>query len=534
MEMHRIALAAISPSTTNPRKTFDQTKLDELAESIRAHGVLQPILLRPNGAPDRYEIVAGERRFRAAQAAGLPEIPATIRDLTDAQALELQVIENLQRDDLHELEEAEGYERLMQCTHDDGTTYSAEEIAGKVGKSKAYIYARLKLTDLCEAGREALRGGRIPASTALLIARIPAASLQEQCLGEILEGDWRSSGDAMSFREAKEHIEGRYMLRLKEAPFKTDDEHLVVTAGACGTCQKRTGNQPELFSDVANADVCTDPDCFAAKREAHVEVQRAKAKDSGKPVISGKAAKKLWPWEHSDPKGYVKLDDRCPGDAKGRHWRQVLGKAAAEHTLLERPSKPGTFVAVMPVDAVRALVEEKGIKLADGDRLALLPADREAAVAQREKDEAKRELEAEVRMRKYLALRDHVGKQGLGADALRAMIVELLDTGNNYDMAAPVLRLWGFTDEQIKGNDIDLESKAAKAESKDLLQMLLDVTFTRITWNEDGWGDLLKARGIDVKAIEREVKAEAREQAAGEPGPAKGKKKKGLAALGVE
>jgi ParB/RepB/Spo0J family partition protein len=213
-----------------------------------------PIIARPSirGA-GRYEIVAGERRFRAASAAGLTEIPAIVRDLTDAEALELQVIENNQRVDVHPLEEAEGYEALMQHAH-----YSVDDMAAKVGKSRAYVYARLKLLALCEAGRKALYEGTISASIALLLARIPVKKLQEKCLDEVL--DDMGSGEPMSFREAKDHVENRYMLRLKEAPFKPGDAGLVPKAGACTDCPKRTGNEPELFADIANADVCTDPD----------------------------------------------------------------------------------------------------------------------------------------------------------------------------------------------------------------------------------------------------------------------------------
>src|SRR4051812_46403651 len=124
-----ISIASTSASKTNPRKHFHQAELDELAASIRSHGVLQPVLVRP--APSAkdpnvlFEIVAGERRFRAAKAAGLSTIPAIVRSLTDLQVLEIQVIENLQRSNLHPLEEAEGYEALRKCD----PNYNADIIA---------------------------------------------------------------------------------------------------------------------------------------------------------------------------------------------------------------------------------------------------------------------------------------------------------------------------------------------------------------------------------------------------------------------
>ena len=139
-----LPLHLVVPSLTNPRKTFRRDRMDELVASIKASGVHQPVLVRPlpgsrvqdtfdTGQPGMprptHEIVAGERRYRASVEAGLPTIPALIRPLTDAQVLEIQLVENLQRDDLTELEEAEGYERLMQSS---GIT--ADAVAAKIGK----------------------------------------------------------------------------------------------------------------------------------------------------------------------------------------------------------------------------------------------------------------------------------------------------------------------------------------------------------------------------------------------------------------
>ena|SRR5580700_1170089 len=130
--IQEISLAKIRESKTNPRLVFDETKLAELAENIRQHGVLQPILVRllPEGEAGRYELVAGARRFRASKIAKRESIPATDRELTDAQALGLQVIENVQRVDVHPVDEAEGYAVLIQLQPD---TYSVEFIASRVG-----------------------------------------------------------------------------------------------------------------------------------------------------------------------------------------------------------------------------------------------------------------------------------------------------------------------------------------------------------------------------------------------------------------
>src|SRR5437879_5682068 len=133
-----IPIAKIRESKTNPRRFFDESKLAELAANIRQHGVLQPILLRPlpDGEAGTYELVAGARRLRASKLAKRDTIPATVRELTDAQALELQVIENVQRVDVHPLDEARGYAALIELQPD---TYTVESIASRVGRSPTYV-----------------------------------------------------------------------------------------------------------------------------------------------------------------------------------------------------------------------------------------------------------------------------------------------------------------------------------------------------------------------------------------------------------
>lgn len=360
-----IPLGAIVQSKTNPRKVFDKGALEELADSMRAHGVLSPVLVRPrleaNGTHEEavsYELVAGERRWRAAKIAGLAEIPALVRELKDAEVLEIQVIENLQRTDLHPLEEAEGYEQLMKLH-----SYTAEDLAAKVGKSKGYVYARLKLCALVPEARKAFHEGKLNPSTALLVARIPVPELQKKATKEITEPAW--NGEVMSVRSAAEHLQRRYMLRLADAPWPTADAQLVPAAGACTACPKRTGNQRELFSDVKSADVCTDPSCFDQKRAAWQVRARAEAEAAGREVITGKQAKAIKPHENSSYlSGYVRLSDPCYDDPKSRTYQALLGKGASGAALLEDP-KTKDLVPVMRTAAVTKALKEKGYSWAD-------------------------------------------------------------------------------------------------------------------------------------------------------------------------
>ena len=161
-----LAIDTIHESATNPRRTFDEGKLKELAESIKHNGLIQPITVRPNN--EGFEIVAGARRFRAAQIAELFSIPARIVEIDDAQALEWQLVENSQRVDVHPYEEGQGFQRLL-----DIPGYDVAALVEKSGKSASHIYARLSLLQLIPAVAEAFTHERITASHANLIARLP-------------------------------------------------------------------------------------------------------------------------------------------------------------------------------------------------------------------------------------------------------------------------------------------------------------------------------------------------------------------------
>jgi ParB family chromosome partitioning protein len=168
-QMTPIELVRRNPD--QPRKTFDETELGDLEESIRVKGIIQPILVRPApGAPGEYQIVAGERRWRAAQRIGLHHVPVLVRELDDLEVLELAIIENVQRADLNPIEEAGGYKTLMERF---GRTQEA--VAKVVGKSRSHVANALRLLTLPEAVREHLAAGRLSAGHARAIATAPNA-----------------------------------------------------------------------------------------------------------------------------------------------------------------------------------------------------------------------------------------------------------------------------------------------------------------------------------------------------------------------
>jgi ParB family chromosome partitioning protein len=275
-EYRNLPLNVLSESTTNPRHIFEDAGLKELADSIRAQGILSPLLVRPL-TEQSFEIVAGARRYRAAQMAEAVIVPVRIVNLTDAEALEAQLIENLQRRDVHPMEEAQGFRALLAL---EEPTYSIDQIAAKVGKTPAYCASRLRLTELVPFVVEAFYREEIGVGHALLLAKLQPDK-QEQALAACFKEEW-SGGDRkakrllLPVRNLQFWIEHNILLILKQAPFNKRDTQLIPTAGSCVDCPKRTGHNKLLFADVSgNTDACTDPTCYAAKLEAHVQKQIA-------------------------------------------------------------------------------------------------------------------------------------------------------------------------------------------------------------------------------------------------------------------
>ncbi len=269
-------------SPLNPRRTFNEKKMEELIESIQAKGILMPLLVRPsdqNGG--RFEIAAGHRRYRAALKVGLKEIPLIIREMSDADFLEVITIENLQREDIEPLDEAQGYRTLM-----EKSKYDVSTIAAKVGKSESYIYQRIKLLELIPEAQKQLAEDKITAGHAILIARLQAEQ-QKEALKECLQQSWGGKrDDPLSVRQLTDWIDRNIHLDLNKTSFPKKDATLLPDAGPCTTCPKRTGFAPALFPDIQKKDICTDPKCFHAKVNAFTECWiQEKAQDTDQPPL---------------------------------------------------------------------------------------------------------------------------------------------------------------------------------------------------------------------------------------------------------
>lgn len=366
----QIPLEQLHESPFNPRLIFGN--LEELAASIRTEGrIHEPLLVRPlvdskrtdGTADDQFEIVFGHRRYRAAPLAGLASVPCMVRALTDAEARAAQVAENLQRRDIHPLEEAFAFAQLVA---QDGLT--AKAIAEQQGKSESYVCGRLRLNDLIEPVRQVMLAGEVGAEAALLVARLRNEAHQAKALHYIKQ-EYRVSledGGKASYRAIRNLLAEKFALDLKGAIFPIDDATLLPLAGSCTDCAKRTGNAPD-WADLAaekrerytrtpaGADVCTDPDCFAEKKKAHLARKAAELAAAGKMVVNGGKARAAIGADGRVKGAYIALADvrEALKKAKGESKPEVVtiidqrtGKAvqaverkAAEEAKLVKPEK---------------------------------------------------------------------------------------------------------------------------------------------------------------------------------------------------
>jgi ParB/RepB/Spo0J family partition protein len=369
-----LEIDAVHPSPFQPRKSFDERKLQELAASIgpaeprdgkpAGPGVLSPIVVRKNNKG--HEIIFGERRWRASKLVGRTKIPSLVVEMSDAEVMEAQLIENSQREDVNALEEANHYDLLIKKHK-----HTIETIAAKTGKSRSHVYARIGLLKLGPIAKKALADGRLAAAIATdLVVTIEDAKLQEQyvreCLGENLNYretsaledlgiaheavsdvdetgepgyvDHNADAKPLSYRAARELLRRKYSTKLSLAKFDPTDATLTK-AGACGPCPHRSGSQPELPGMAPSKtadDVCTKPSCFEEKTQAVWKIQTKGAEARGLKVVEREDAKNVFfdSGEIKPTSPYVDPEDSPPPNiakpGPTASWGKLLGKKLAE------------------------------------------------------------------------------------------------------------------------------------------------------------------------------------------------------------
>ncbi len=288
-----VARESVASSPLNPRTIYNNDKIQQMAVSMQSNGVgiISPLIVRPFNGSGRWEIIAGECRLRAAALAGLEQVPVMVRSLEDAAVLEIMMTENVQRNDLHPLDESAGYDRMLK----NGST--VDTIADRIGVPKTRIYKRLQLLQLIPELRDLFLRDEIPEGHASMLARLQPS---EQALTLTTDGalfhrssNWdgtkhqtvQGPPEVQSLGHLRTWIETNIYLDLGTAAFATQDADLLPPAGACLGCQKRTGANALLFDDVRKGDHCLDRSCFQAKLGAHISRAERKAVESGTPLI---------------------------------------------------------------------------------------------------------------------------------------------------------------------------------------------------------------------------------------------------------
>lgn len=257
LEIRELPIEDIGPDASQPRKTFDDQLLNQLSESIKAHGVLQPITVRPSG--DTFIIVMGERRYRASKLAGKKTVPCIIRNYQNEDVLEVQIIENLQRQDVEPTEEAEAIAYLSE-------KYAPSEIAKRLGRTDNFIRQRLKLAGLIDGFKQFVRQGDMTISLGVAVALFEPE--EQQMMLEAM-------GETFNPHKIDRMIKDQ-TYDLSHAPFDVSDKALLPKAGGCHECPFNAANQGNLFG--LDKMICTRVACYETKKEKTLMNLIAKSK----------------------------------------------------------------------------------------------------------------------------------------------------------------------------------------------------------------------------------------------------------------
>ncbi len=255
----------LSPSKLNPRKNIDPESLKELSESIREIGIIHPLVVRH--AHRTMEIICGDRRYRAAVMAQVKQIPCIVKVLTDSDAIDLMITENLQREDVCPLDEAEAFNTLIKKKR-----YDIPGLMARFGKSEFYVRTRLVLNDLIHDFRYLLREGVIGVGHAVELSKLKAEDQQELFDDTFSpEERYQEYWSCPTIKQLKGHIERDFSKQLSDASFDLNDPTLDKAAGTCVGCQKNTASTQSLFPDAPESGICLDRVCFKHKSDIHFD-----------------------------------------------------------------------------------------------------------------------------------------------------------------------------------------------------------------------------------------------------------------------
>lgn len=513
----KVKVRDIQPSPFNPRQHYPEAEMSKLAASIREVGVMQPVLLRPITMPldeatiTHYELVFGHRRFRGAQLAGLAEVPAMVRKLTDLQSAQLQAVENLQREDLDAIEEAQGFAAYIEAHN-----ITKDQLAVQLGISRTLVYNRLKLATLGPAAAAAYREKKIGAEVATLIARIDGEKNQAKALQVALDTEG-SMGAKRSFRRIREDLATAFATELKDAKWDLGDETLLPIAGPCSTCPKRSGVTPELYGDIVqpapnNRDfysyapkgenVCTDIDCFAAKKTAHLLREQVELEAKGKVVIAGTKARAALDAYGKAKGAYISLNDAKAELAKARQAAQKDAKIVPPQVFTVQDPRTGKTIEVLK----RAELKAAGVAVKEKPKEASWQQQQAQREAQYEKDREKRRAALATHLRIFEASREAAA--GASLDVWWLQRVALLTVAGMSHYSREILA----TRADCSTPDA-LEKRVGSMGEPELRTLLLDCVMldgVHAQYNPDPSNLLAAAKhlGVNISAVIAEAPTE--------------------------
>ena len=500
-EYRNLPLANLTESANNPRRTFDPAALNELAESIRTQGLLAPLLVRPKGAQS-YEIVAGARRYRAAQLAGLESVPVRIAELTDAQAIEASIVENLIRADVHPMEEASGFRALLNM---EEPKYSIEQIAARTGKTPVFIAARLKLTELVPPVVEAFYRDEIGTGHALLLAKLQPAQQEEAlkaCYQEQFNSGNKTKRILLPVRQLQTWIEHNILLELASAPFPKEDAQLLPEAGSCVDCPKRTGHNTLLFAEIGagQPDSCSDPKCYSAKVEKFVQ-QSIAAKPKLVQISTAYGTQKEG--SATVPRNkYVEIRNEKPTNPKQRDWPEYKTCKFTTEAIVTEGSEKGEMRRIC-ANAECPIHHARKPKAAPDAN----------AKAEQEKRRREEAIAQATGLRVLSAIAEAVPVRLMKRDLL--FIVEGLTATIDERRLAIVLRQHGINKAQTSTADAPAKLLAAflrKSDESTLGRILVELSILQTLHSQSDSSKALREAAefykVDVAAITTKVKQE--------------------------
>lgn len=333
IERRNIALSQLTPMINNPRGEFSDADVDDLRRSIENTTFIGSLIVRELPDSDMFEVIIGNRRLRAAQLAGLTEVPCEVYELSDGQALEMNLAEQINRNDLTPLKEGESCRKLMELQG-----YDEQQVAEKFGRSSSWVTKRVALSGMAPELKKALTKGELPLTTALALAALTTHQQQIKALDEIehmIDGGYSAEDQVASIR-------ANVCRPLADASWKLTDADLVPEAGPCSTCPKNSQNnkQPGLYDNAKAKPTCSDTPCFDDKELAEWLRRTAKLKAAGAKVLSLAESRKVFGRGNdlaSDSR-YVDSTTKAAKDKQGRTW----GELAAD---IEKDERPQLHVA---------------------------------------------------------------------------------------------------------------------------------------------------------------------------------------------